>query len=426
MILEHPLTVDATDIEQAVRNAETIFPSKWLSAQNALAPNDPLLTHLIPSSTPRQALHGIRQGFPGKMHRLAEAILVGKTIIDCNRKNGQVPLSRSIPLLFSLNDVAKAASDIPNSDHRIRNLVKPNWKSSLYELLVAASYINWARPGFLTEGSSHTPDLKLSLEFPVYVECKARLSHEERVVNFISNWRCGPLTKLIDFLSKVSNAGFLVNIRVQENTNLSSIPGIVKKMVTEGKFVRDIPGGEISIQRYEFNEVSLSQPIPMSDELWKRLFGFTGKKEWHDIFEGGDFVMSNQSNLIIEKALCPLLICIRADHLAGNTPKVFNALKYACSKQFKKHNPGIIHVLLNTKQFGLGELSEFEPICGHLSNLVESLFANYSRVWKILFDIVTPPELGDYFGNVRRVGFTNGRCDGPQDWQKDPGAILIW
>ena len=181
MILTESTTIDASDVEKAFTNAQSLRDPKWLSLQHRLTPNDPLLAHLIPASTKPQAIHGIRQGFPKRMHPVAEAVLVGKMIIDEFRSDGHLRVSRFIPLLFSLSHVAKAAPSIPNIQSRLAKLTGKEWKSSLYELLIAASYVPLSDPEFLPETGFHTPDLKLKRTPPVYVECKSRLSHEQEV-----------------------------------------------------------------------------------------------------------------------------------------------------------------------------------------------------------------------------------------------------
>ena len=119
MILTESTTIDASDVEKAFTNAQSLRDPKWLSLQHRLTPNDPLLAHLIPAPTKPQAIHGIRQGFPKRMHPVAEAVLVGKMIIDEFRSDGHLRVSRFIPLLFSLSHVAKAAPSIPNIQSRL-------------------------------------------------------------------------------------------------------------------------------------------------------------------------------------------------------------------------------------------------------------------------------------------------------------------
>lgn len=198
-------------------------------------------------------------------------------------------------------------------------------------------------------------------------------------------------------------------------------------MVTAGEYSRNFPEGQISITPFESNEVPPPSPMPMmSEDFWEWALGFKGWNDWHYALPGGNFQLENLSNLIVKKVKRPVLICVRADHLADNTQQIYGNLKYACNKQFQDHRPGVIHMLVNTKLFGLGEKGSPSYVERSLIESAEELFRDYSRVWKVLFDIVTPPSPGKYLATLKRRVLTNGRCKPlPKNYQ-DPPPILLW
>lgn len=427
MIMRDRSLLSADDLEESLASARSLLDHRWLEAQHSLQPSDPLLAHLKTTLTKPGLIHGIRYGVTEGMHPLAEAVFVGQAVWDQYKKTGNLCGSTLLYLLASLRDLLKAKTRINNIDNRIPRLQGVNWKSTLYELLVAASYTEQdSVVGLLPESTSHTPDLELMFGQKLFAECKAKLKYESEIMAFVEDWRRNALWRIAEHLSKV-DAGFLVKVRMNDDTAIPHIPLAIEEMVAAGEYSRVLPAAQIHIEPFESTEISLPNPTPwLSVEFWEWAMGFKEWKEWHYVLPGGHCKFVNLSNLVVEKIKRPVLICVRADHLVDNTQKVYSALDHACSKQFKRHKPGIIHVLINTDLFGLGPTGEPAYIKQILTNETLRLFQNYSRVWKVLYDIVTPPPWGKYAARANRLILTNERCTIAPRSYEEPPAILLW
>jgi len=223
------------------------------------------------------------------------------------------------------------------------------------------------------------------------------------------------------------DAGFIVRIRVTTNISLAEIPRIVEDMVAQGERSKSIRHGHIDIEPFESSEVSLPKPMSViSEEFWRWAFHFTEWREWHDVQPGGFFQLTNLSNAIADKVQRPLLICIRRDDLADNTKRVYSTLKFACEKQFKSHTPGIIHMAVNTDLFGLGDKGEPSNVRRILTAETEKLFRNYTRIYKVIYDIVSPPPLGKYNAKYNQLVMVNDRCQDPASVFCPSPRILLW
>ena len=92
--------------------------------------------------------------------------------------------------LLSLRDVALAKERVDGLTSRLAKLQGPEWKSTLYELLTAVSYLNGRHVTLLPDNSEEPiPDLELGRSEGLFVECKARLRFEHEVESFIDSWR---------------------------------------------------------------------------------------------------------------------------------------------------------------------------------------------------------------------------------------------
>lgn len=426
MILCKNVSISAGEIEEGLIAARSILDSKWLEIQHRLEPSDPLLFYIKPTVTPRFAIHGIRHRLENEMHPIAEAVLVGQAVIEQYKKDKRICGSNLIYLLISIRDIVKEKDRIPNIEEQIFRLQGRDWKAVLYELLTAVSYIDGTRVQFILEANSPTPDLELLRKPPIYVECKAKLQYETDISNFIGKWRREALGNIAAFLSKV-DGGFLVKIRLKGEAVIPKVPMIIKEMVTTGQENRIVPEGQIDIVPFESNEVSPSVPMSfMSEDFWEWALGFKEWKDWHYILPGGDVQFSNRSNMIVKKIKRPVLICVRAENLVDNTQKILPTLKNTCKRQFKSYKPGIIHILINTNLFGLGEKSNINYIQQCLNKSAKEIFRNYSRIWKIVYDIVTPPALGKHLGSVKRITLKNRRCMTYPKTFKEPLSVILW
>ena len=100
-------------------------------------------------------------------------------------------------------------------------------------------------------------------------------------------------------------------------------------------------------------------------------------------------------------------------------------LKDACRRQFRDHNPGVIHVLINTNLFGLEEKASVDFVESTLRRVTIEVFRSYGRLLRVVYDIVTPPEPGQFQVQVRRLGLANERCEQPRPGYVEPPPVAI-
>lgn len=427
MILSGSVSISADEIEEGLAAARSMLDLKWLANQHRLEPNDPLLFDMRPSVTPRFAIHGIRHGLQHEMHPIAESVLVGQAIIEQYKKDGRLCGSNLLYLLISIRDIAKEQHRIPGIRKRIVRLQGRDWKATLYELLIAVAYVRKATGvSIIPESESPTPDLELAVDPRTYVECKAKLQYEADILRFVGKWRREALGDIAAVLKGV-DAGFLVKIRLKEEAVIQKIPRIIREMVAAGQENRTVPEATIDVVPYVSNEVSLRIPMSfMSEDFWEWALGFSEWKDWHYLLPGGDVQFANRSNLIVRRIKRPVLVCVRAENLADNTQKILPTLRSACKKQFKSHKPGVIHMLVNTDLFCLGGKSSTEYTQQCLIASAKEIFRTYSRIWKIAYDIVTPPALGKYLGSVKRITRINARCTIHPNVPEEPLHVILW
>lgn len=426
MIFSRDVSLSIEDIEESLNATRSILDSNWLNAQHKLQPADPLLLHLTPIVSPNFQIDKIRHGFAHQMHPIAEAVLVGQEIVAQFKRNRTLCGSTLLFLLASIRDVSRVKHLLQNIDEKIKQLQGPDWKSILYELLIAASHANKVNVSFVPERSSPTPDIKLSYNPNIFAECKGKLKYEDKIFHFIEKFRRSALGHIAQYLKEV-NGGFLVRISLNTDTIFSQIPSYVREMITKGIHSKSFQEGLIKIEPFDPNEVVPPKPMSfMSEEFWDWAMGFKEWNEWHYILPGGEAQFSNLSNVIVSKVRRPILICLKANHLADNIQDIYSALKYACSKQFKVFQPGIVYMLINTNTFGLGDKCKMNYIEKALEQVSEKLFTNYSRIWKVSYDLVTPPPQGKYNAMCQRLTKTNNKChDHPSNFP-EISPVLLW
>jgi len=118
------------------------------------------------------------------------------------------------------------------------------------------------------------------------------------------------------------------------------------------------------------------------------------------------------------------LVCVRADYLKDNRVRLLNILKDLCKRQFREHQPGIVHLAINNTQFGLGRFRRPETIVEILRSDFEILFRNYDRIWKIMID-VTCGNQWKGFGEVLRVQATRTHAESPGSYMEPKRIMLV-
>jgi len=412
-------------IREALELARSLLDGVWLVREFAKQPSDPLLMTRRTPITPGQQIHRIRYEQDDLIHPLAEAVLAAEEVLAEYQTSGLLRPSIRIYLLLSLRDVGLTWQRIANAETRLARLSSIDWHAALYELLVAASYLEIGDVALLPEGATPTPDIRVETDQLVYVECKAKTQHEEQVGRFLRRWREQALGAIAD-LTKRADAGLLVKVVVKKDGDLSRIPVAVEEMVRAGETARELRNARISIEPFESG--SVQPPVPMSltsSEFWKWAMGFDEDDDWHFVLPGGNFQFSSVPHLIVKEVARPTLICVRAEWLSGTTQDVYGPLKEACRKQLRVHQPGILHMKINTALFALGVRGNASAVKEVLLEAAEKIFRDYSRVSQIYYDIVSPPVWGTFGAATDRLGLTNKRAKSSLNLPGTPQPILL-
>jgi len=406
MLVTGDLELNIDAVEESLAAAKTILDDQWLVREHKKEPQDFILGHRLMLKSPRQITQTIREGKSNEMHPLAEAVLIGEEVVGHYRRNGNLVGSSALYRLCALRDVVRRKDSINNIESRLPRLQGEQWKSALYELLTAAAYSEHTRVSLIEEGVSAVPDLEVQLTPVAFVECKAKLQREDVVERF--TWRCRreALGAIRSYLVQV-DSGFIIRIEVKENETIPKLPQIIQQMVTQGIEQKRTLGAAIFITPVESRPRVLPRPMPVhSAELWEWMVGFKEWREWHEIHTSGDFKMQNLSNFIATEVQRPVLICYRSSGLAHGVQNIRQTLKDACRNQFKKHSPGILHVLVNTDLYGIGSNVTPARIAEDLKKDALSVLREYSRLSAVLFDVVTPPPPGSLRCNHLRLRFS--------------------
>ena len=182
---------------------------------------------------------------------------------------------------------------------------------------------------------------------------------------------------------------------------------------------------EIEIEPWEQKKERLPKPVPcLGNDFLKAVFGFEDLENWHYVFPSGDIGVSNADPRFVVEVGKRSLICVRAEYLAESRVSLINQLKTAARKQLKKYSPGIIFVLLNSKLYGLGRYRRIDVIVSDLSSELEKMLRDYSRIYKIIVDIVSESDEFPYITTSQRLEATNKDCKTPTGYV-EPKPILM-
>ena len=428
MILSKPSKLGLDDLRAGLEAAKSLLDVQWLQTQHQREPNDPLLLHLKVEKSPQFHIHGIRFGLPSGMHPIAEAVKVAEEVLLQYQRDGRFLGSTSFYLLMALRDVVTYRSKIENIDSRLQRLYSEDqWKPTLYELATAAAYVSAGYSvRLLQEDQEAQPDIQLQTDPSLFIECKAKLSHEQEVVDFTARWRREVLGTVSAYLRRV-DAGFIVRVTLDNEAAMPAIPSVIESMVTAGETVRTNSDFKINITPIhpETCEIGPEPMSVLSAEFWKRALDFDEWLSWHYILPGGEFEIVTLSNAVAKSFRRPKLVCVRSTRLADNTIKVLSALKDACRRQLRKHNPGVIHVLINTNLAGLDRHASVEAVERLLREVTTEVFRNYRRLLRVNYDMVTPPEPGQFQVRVRRLSLVNKRCEHQRTLYREPPPVVI-
>ena len=388
-----------------LQTARTLFEQSWLDQQWKLEPSDPILNHLRPPRAPKQIGNAIRDGISGGMHPLAEAILVGIEAVKQFEQTGKIVGSMALYRVVSLGQIATRCSGIANIADRVQRLTANNWRATLYELLTAIAYAAHHHVTVIPEEDDPKPDLHVDLPVaPIHVECKAKLQYEEAVVDFVRQLRRDALQKISRYLAQV-DAGFVIKIEVSDHAATSQLPQTIEQMVSQGKKHLDIRGASVNIVPYDPTPHTLPERMSFySAQLWEHLFQFGEWRDWHYILPSGNCQVQNLSNLIVTAVERPCLVCVRSTALRDSAQDIRQTLKGACRRQLRGCKPAVIHMLVNTQLYAIGDRCRRASVEGDLTTIGEDVLRQYSRLSAIVYDLVDPPSPGSlHIGYSRLV-----------------------
>lgn len=419
-------------LRSALREAKTLFDQRWLEREGRKRPRDP--AHLEPAKLLRtmgQIRHAIKHGLPEQdaVHPVAEALLVAeRSLAELDRKEPTVG-SKLFYRVLSLADVARFRPSIPGMEARIGRLKGPDWKSVLYELVTACSYAASGVPAeLIEETTSPTPDIRLGTDPPSYVECKARLQYEREVIAFSDLWMREALLPIKQITAEITES-VVVRVVVHSPQPVevyrSEIPNTVRDMVAAGRGNADAsPRFSINVERRPVKREKLPAPVPFNRELWKTTVGFDEWDEWHYPSEDGEFALLNSDPRFVTGLGKAVVVCARAEYLKDNRISLLNTLKDACSRQLESHRPGLIHVLVETQLFGLGRLRDPATIASLLGPELRKVLDDYSRLWRVVVDLMSESGEGILPVSAQRLTATNGSAQPPQGYV-EPRPVLI-
>jgi hypothetical protein len=367
------------------------------------------------------------------MHPIAECLLAAQqNLEDVDRGMKAYPSEVLLTRVLSLRDIALARNRIPGLTDRLHRIFTDEWKPALYELLTAVSYPSVLAPILLSEdGSSTVPDISLSTNPSVMVECKARLRHEQETEAFVAHWRRSHLSQIVSTLLSQTAASHIVRVEVKSISEFRTLPdrriaSDIDEMLKQKRLEKEFPAYRVSIELWETKEITLSQPIPtMAREFWQHGWGFAEWDEWHYILPHGDIGILDSDRRLAIRYQQRAIICVRANELKTATPTIVSCIKDACRRQLANSSIGIIHILLTAAHFGLGKSRNPLEIARVLDSEISKVFNDYSRLWRIYIDITSS---NDYFHNsspsVRRIIATNRRGNVPKNFQ-EPSTVLL-
>ncbi|MBM4442187.1 MAG: hypothetical protein FJ027_17355 [Candidatus Rokubacteria bacterium] len=417
-------------LRRALEDAKGLFAPRWLDRQAAKRPRDP--AHLDIQKVLRtkpQIAHALKFGLPDEgMHPVPEALLVAERSLadlDAGQPTVASPLFYRV---LSLADVARCRASIPGSESRIARLTGPDWKSTLYELVTACSYAAvGVRTKVLEEGSSATPDIEIKTDPGSYIECKARLKYEQAAIAFADLWRREALVPVKTVLMELTQSSIVrVKVLSEQPSDVyrSEIPAAVTAAIVSEQAELEVPGRfSISIARFPSHQ-TFDPPVPLNEELWKKAVGFDEWSEWHYPSPDAEHTVLSSDRRFVRSVGKVTIVCARAEYLKDNRVPLLNALKDAC-RQFENYRPGAIHVLVPTDLFGLGALQQPKVIASVLVPELREVLQQYSRVWRIVIDLVSAPtgELADI--SAHRVTATSPTSPTPRGYIEPKRLLLL-
>ncbi|MGG7555017.1 hypothetical protein [Pseudomonas sp. ES3] len=401
MLANRDVVSTPEDIRQAVLEARNLLgKGGWLDDQSKLLPADPLLHTNLNMVAEKILVHSMSNNVK-LMHPIAEAIVGGERILAEYEKTGKLFVAKFLYLLSSISDVARYKDRIEGVDERVNKLKTPKWRSTLYELLSAASLASQYDVQLITEGDDPAPDMVAS-ELGLFFECKARSEPEEKITRFVESYRKQVLGEIVK-LSRQASHGLKIQIDVHDEKILNKLAKLIGDMLSKHQHNLSIPEVDVAIEYYDPRPFALPYPMPMlSTELWMWMIGFDDFDSWHYVLPGGEFELDNYSNMMVRNFKRSLLVCVRSTELSSVSAKLHNAIKDACRRQLREHRPGVIRFLINTRFFSLQ--STPESIFEELQSLAIRLVEQYeSRLAAVYFDVVIPPKFGDVQIGYRQI-----------------------
>jgi len=160
MLVYRNWSLNAENLDAALRAATPLFNGQWLTNQRRIPPNSHL-TQGVGRAIPTwgQIDHAIKHSLAGRrMHPLAEALIASETALAEFSKTGAWFENPIFYRVISLGQIASHCSFITGIEPRVARLIGTDWKSTLYGLLVACSYHPETPLEFVKETNVPTPD----------------------------------------------------------------------------------------------------------------------------------------------------------------------------------------------------------------------------------------------------------------------------
>ncbi|MFJ3316390.1 hypothetical protein ACIPLR_13625 [Herbaspirillum huttiense] len=424
MLLDNLRHVTPELLRESLPLASQLFPAKWLERQENRTPNDVLLQTSIQMVSARGAAHLLRFGLDtGKnMHPLAEAIWGVRRVLDYEEKSGVFLCGSFVYLLLALSDVAKNLDRIKNSHDRLPRLMTDQWKSSLYELLVACSQIRLGNVELLPENGEPIPDMLI--DNTLYLECKARTEYENKIADFIKLFQTHVVHKIFHETTSIGN-GLKIEIDVRDHSGITEIPLLLREMLSNQRMRRTTPRLKIKLTPWQSGPYRLPYPMQAhSAELWQWLMNFREWNDWHCVHPYAEFKIENSSNMIVSEVQRPVLVCVRSLPLQKVVPNIRSTIKNAYSRQLRSYGPGVVRMLIRSDLYGIGENATVAKIKMDLDKIALSLLQECSGLVAVRFDIVTPPERGTLKISYDSAGACRQETVGMKQFLA-PGILVI-
>lgn len=413
------------DLQEILPAAESLFPPSWIEKEQKKPKNDILLGHLNIVST-KKALHVIAQGTAPhqSIHPIAEAIVIGRAVLEQFQRTGQMITSRSQFLLRSLADVAKYRGRIGNIEQKIERLSSNEWKSALYEILVACSYAGISEIELIPETRTTTPDIRIKSQPEIYVECKAKIYFEQAVVEFQRKAREKVAAPLMNSLRNHIGS-FVVRVEVKDDSVLAEIPAFVTEMVSKGHCAKKTPKVGISILPFYLEEIRFPEPVSTKNPvLWRNTLGFNEWDDWHVVVSGGNFEMVNLSGSYASGCKQLILVCLRSERLRNSKQNISQTIKSAYS-QIRSHGQGIVRMLINADLYGIGASREIDNIRRDLEDIARNSLRQFSKLDGVRFDLVRGSSTEDGQVFLQEISEMRKAAHGSEDFIKAPGIVLL-